>query len=204
MPRVGILVECGPEGLEVLVCERICALLERPPQIVIEPDILPMDNKLRLIEECGTATRSLFDRGCERVVILSDERPAWPDRKQPLCWYNERVRIREELQREGVANRPVSLVCIEREFESWLLHDHQLLSALLSRKTRPVRVPRQKHPDRIPNPKGRMEAIFDEHGARYVDVQYARRIADLLDDLTRLKRCATFVRFAEKITGRVL
>jgi hypothetical protein len=26
-PRVGILLECGPDGLEVHVCRRICALL---------------------------------------------------------------------------------------------------------------------------------------------------------------------------------
>jgi hypothetical protein len=75
MPRVGILVECGPDGLEVNVCGKICALLQRDTGIVVEPTIVPMGNKLRLIEDCGTATRVLFNQGCERVVILWDERP---------------------------------------------------------------------------------------------------------------------------------
>jgi hypothetical protein len=202
MPRVGILVECGPDGLEFHVCLRVCALLQRDAGVEIEPDIVPMGNKLRLIEECAVATQTLFNQGCERVVILWDERPPWPDMDEPLCWSRERARILEGLRRANLADRPVFLVCIEREFESWLLHDHQMLSALLSRKTRAVRITRQKHPDRMPNPKGQMMTLFRKHGATYVDVQYARRIADALDDLGHLMRCPTFRRFAERIVGR--
>ena len=80
MPRVGILVECGPDGLEVHVCGRICELLQRRTGIVTEHTIVPMTNKLGLLEGCGPVTRSLFDRGCERVVILWDERPPGPIR----------------------------------------------------------------------------------------------------------------------------
>jgi hypothetical protein len=123
---------------------------------------------------------------------------------EPLCWHRERVRILAGLQRADFADRPVFLVCIEREFESWLLHDHQMLSALMSRKTRPVRISRQKHPDRMPNPKGQMMTLFRKHGATYVDVQYARRIADALDDLDHLLRCPTFRRFAERVVDRAL
>ncbi|MHB1559592.1 MAG: DUF4276 family protein [Isosphaeraceae bacterium] len=202
MPRVGILVECGPEGLEVHVCGKICALLQHATGIAIGAEIVPMGNKLQLIEDCGPVARRLFETGCERVVILWDERPPWPDRNEPLCWHHERLKILESLQRERVADRPVSLVCIEREFESWLLHDHRLLSALLSRPTRPVRVPRQNNPDRIDNPKGRMMSLFRQHGATYVDAQYARRIAAALENLDHLRRCPTFRRFAERIVGR--
>jgi hypothetical protein len=204
MPRVGILVECGPDGLEFHVCRKICALLQRDTGVVIEPEIIPMGNKLRLIEGCAVTTQVLFNRGCERVVILWDERPPWPDMNEPLCWHHERVRILEGLRRANLAGRPVFLVCIEREFESWLLHDHQLLSALLSRKTRTVRIPRQKHPDRMPNPEGQMMTLFRKHSATYVDVRYARRIAEALDNLDHLRRCPTFRRFAERIVGRTI
>lgn len=202
MARVGILVECGPKGLEFHVCGKICALLTHVAGIAIEPEIVPMGNKLRLIEECAATARALFNRGCERVVILWDERPAWPDKNERLCWHRERTRILESLRSENLDGRPVSLVCIEREFESWLLHDHDLLSALLSRRTRPVRVSRQKHPDRMSNPKGRMMSLFKQHGATYVDVQYARRIAETLECLDHLRRCPTFRRFAERVVGR--
>jgi hypothetical protein len=205
MPRVGIVVECGPDGLEFHVCRKICALLQRDTGVVIEPTIVPMGSKLRLIEDCGPTTQVLFNQGCERVVIRWDERPPWPDMDEPLCWSRERERILERLQQSNVADWPVSLVCIEREFESWLLHDHQLLSALLSRKTRPpARISRQKHPDRMPNPKGQMMTLFRKHGATYVDVQYARRIADALDNLGHLMGCPTFRRFAERVVGRAI
>jgi Domain of unknown function (DUF4276) len=204
MPRVGILVECGPDGLEVHVCGRICALLQQRTGIVIEHTIVSMTNKLGLLERCGLVTQNLFAGGCERVVILWDERPAWPDQNERLCWHLERARVLQELERANVSHRPVSLVCIEREFESWLLHDHQLLSALLSTGTRRVRIPRQKNPDRMPNPKGRMMSLFKQNGKTYVDVQYARRFAGALDDLNHLLRCPTFRRFAEKVAGRRL
>jgi hypothetical protein len=160
MPRVGILVECGPEGLEFHVCRKICTLLERDTGIEIEAQIVPMNNKRDLLEGCGAVTRSLFHDGYERVIILWDERPAWPEKNERLCWHHERVKILEELERANLSRRSVHLVCIEREFESWLLHDHRLLSYLLSTATRPVQVLRQKNPHRMPNPKGRMTTLF--------------------------------------------
>jgi hypothetical protein len=78
-----------------------------------------------------------------------------------------------------------------------------LLADVLSTAAHRVRVPKQQKPDRMPNPKGRMMALFKQYGRTYVDVQYARRIADSLDDLTRLMRCSTFRCFAAGITGKV-
>jgi hypothetical protein len=150
-------------------------------------------------------TRLLFDSGCERVVILWDERPPWPKMGEPLCWANERERILRELQQAGVTNKPVFLVCIEREFESWLLFDERLLSAILSTDAHPVKVPKQRRPNRMPNPKGTMTTLFRKYGGKiYVDTLYARRFATCLSDINRLKKCSTFRRFAEKLTGCTL
>jgi hypothetical protein len=107
-----------------------------------------------------------------------------------------------ELTQVGIDDQPVYLVCIEREFESWLLFDHPMLSDILSTPAHPVRLPRQKNPDRIANPKGRMMTVFKQHRKRYVDTVYARRFANALTTLTRLRRCPTFCRFAEKVTGK--
>jgi hypothetical protein len=202
MTKVGILVECGRDGLEVHICHRLCQLLGEYFRTQLQPDIVPMDNKQRLLEECGTATRLLFNDGCERVVILWDERPPWPKMNEPLCWHHERERILRELQQAGVAHRPVFLVCIEREFESWLLFDERLLSKVLSTAAHPVRIPNQRRPDQMPNPKGTMTTLFRKYGGKiYVDTAYARRFATCLSDVNRLKKCPTFRRFAEKLTG---
>jgi hypothetical protein len=44
--------------------------------------------------------------------------------------------------------------------------------------------------------------IFRKHGQTYVDVTWARRLAASLEDLSRLRRCETFARFAETVMGR--
>lgn len=204
MMKVGILVECGRDGLEVHMCRRICQLLSEYCEVQLQPVIRSMDNKARLLEECGTVTRLLFADGCERVVILWDERPAWPKMDKALCWHNDREKILQELQQAGVAHQPVFLVCIEREFESWLLFDERLIAKVLSTDAHPRHIRAQKHPDRLSNPKGVMITLFRQHGKNYVDTLYARSFATCLSDINRLKRCPTFCRFAEKLTGYAL
>jgi predicted secreted Zn-dependent protease len=43
-----------------------------------------------------------------------------------------------------------------------------------------------------------------QNGHSYVDRIHAKKIVEALPDLTRLRRCETFVRFAEKVTGKKL
>jgi hypothetical protein len=96
----------------------------------------------------------------------------------------------------------VHLVCIERAFESWLLHDQLLLSAVLSRPAHPVKAKPPANPHRIRNAKGAMIKLFRQHRQRYVDVTWAGRLAANLDSLNRLLRCETFRRFAERVAGQ--
>ena len=49
-----------------------------------------------------------------------------------------------------------------------------------------------------------MIRLFRQHGHTYVDVQWARRLAENQQDLSRLRNCSTFRRFAEKVMGRPL
>ncbi|MGO8744473.1 MAG: hypothetical protein ACLQNE_00655 [Thermoguttaceae bacterium] len=203
--KVGILVECGRQGLEDVLCRRICALLREQTGVAFEIDIVPMDDKKNLIRNCGAATARLFDDGCDRVVILWDQRPAWPKKGEALCWHNDKQDILASLRQSHVTDLPVHLVCIEREFESWLLFDERMLSRVLSSDAHPVRIGQQRNPDRMPNPKAAMTSLFErQRGWRYVDVQYAAGFARCLKDLTRLRRCATFRRFAERVLGRAI
>lgn len=202
MSKIGLLVECDRDGLEVVMCRRIGELLSEDHGVEVELDIVPMDNKERLLEDCGSVVARLLADGCDRVVILWDERPAWPEMGQPLCWHNDRLQVLAELRRARVSARNTHLVCIEREFESWLLFDKAMLSSALSRPTHQVSANPPRHPDRIDNPKGAMMTLFSKNGAgRYVDTQAARRFANGLSDLNRLRKCATFQRFEKKIFG---
>ena len=202
--KVGLLVECGREGLEAIVCRKLCQLIAADRDIKIELEIVPMDNKARLLEECGTATANLLANGCERVVILWDERPAWPTMGAPLCWHNDRVQALAELQAANVPEDAACLVCIEREFESWLLFDNKMLECVLSRPAHKVTVPKQKHPESQPNPKGMMTTLFRKlAGKTYVDVQFAKQFASCLSALNRIRKCETFQRFELALTGEL-
>ena len=121
---------------------------------------------------------------------------------EPLCWHNERLQVLAELKKAKVSTGKAHLVCITREFESWLLFDKTMLSCALSRPTHPVSANAPRHPDRIDNPKGAMMTVFSKCGAgRYVDTQAARGFAECLSSLNRLRKCATFLRFEQKILG---
>ncbi len=196
--KVGILVECGREGLEDVMMRRICTLLQQEHGEPSAFEIVPMDNKARLIRDSGAAVANLLRDGCDKVVILWDERPAWPDRRERLCWHEDRQHILASLQANQVETAYAKLICIEREFESWLLFDEPMLSRVLSREAHPVKVSAQRNPDRIKNPKGAMRKLFREHGGGcYNDVQLARRLAASLLELNRLRKCSTFVRFEQ-------
>ncbi len=198
--KVGLMVECGREGLEAVVCRRICDLLRQNHGADIEIDIVPMNNKRHLIEQSGATASALLQTGIDRVVILWDERPAWPKTGEKLCWHNDRADILANLSGHNVQIEKVGLVCIEREFESWLLFDHPMLSNMLSRPTHMVVVPKQNRPDRNPDPKGTMTSLMRQlAGETYVDVQFAARFAKHLVSLNKLKKCSTFKRFVLKL-----
>lgn len=203
-PRVGILVECGRDGLEVHLCRRICALLREQHGASFDERIVPMENKKLLLEECATATAALLDEGFDRVVVLWDEEPAWPDKDEVLCWSRERQEVLHALEGASIDAAAVHLVCVERALEAWLLFDDAMLSRVLSRPTHKARVKAPAHPDRLSNVKGVLMKIFRTHGQRYADVAWASRIAVELKDLKRMRHCDSFRRFAEKALGRPL
>jgi hypothetical protein len=199
-----ITMECGPEGLEVHFCRRICFLLREQHGATFAERVVPMDNKRRLLEGAATAASALLAEGFDRLVILWDEEPSWPDKHESLCWHGEKEHLLATIGGQGLDREAVHLVCIERAFESWLLFDEGLLSRFLSRPAHPVRVRAPANPHRLRNAKGVMMKLFRKHRRTYVDVSMGAQLASKLENLTRLRRCKTFRRFVEGILGRAL
>ncbi|OGG56219.1 MAG: hypothetical protein A3F84_10135 [Candidatus Handelsmanbacteria bacterium RIFCSPLOWO2_12_FULL_64_10] len=197
--KVGMIFECGPDGADKKVCEHLARMLL--PEIEISS--VTLGNKPKLISECGLAAAQLLGEGCERVVIVWDLYPPWRKSGQRPCRRADREAIAQSLSRAGVRSRRVYLVCIAEELEAWLLADGRAISAVLSKSTHPVDVGDTKKPEQVSNPKKRLTRIFREKTGRlYVDRVHAEKIIQALSDLNRIKRCATFVRFAIKATGR--
>ena len=89
MSKVGFIFECGPQGADKQVCEylakQICA--------GIVPVSRTLDNKPNLLRDAGKVAAELLADGCERVLIVWDLRPAWPDKKDRPCRKTEREAI---------------------------------------------------------------------------------------------------------------
>lgn len=193
--KIGFIFECGPEGADKQVCE----FLARE----IRPDIAPLsrtlDNKPGLLQDCGLVAARLLEEGCERVLIVWDLRPAWPGKKS--CRKVEREAVLAALAKAGIADRPVFLICIEQELESWLLADEQKISAYLSTAAHAYAAPRVSKPDRVPNPKAVMMNHFKAaRGWRYEDRTHAIKVLKAAQtNVKRLRRSPTFSRFESKL-----
>lgn len=195
--KVGLILECGPQGADKAVCEYLATLLDPEIEIVS----LTLNNKPGLIENCADATKNLFElEGCDRVVIIWDLYPAWRIGGERPCLIEDREQILEKLNNAEVNNTNVFLVCIKEELEAWLLSEHQAISAVLSRPTREVRISREQYPERVRNPKAALNRLFQENTGRpYNDLIHAKQIVQNIANTNRLRRCSAFVRFAFKV-----
>lgn len=111
--KIGFIFECGHEGPDVQVCRYLVQMLD--PAIKFVPSTL--DNKKKLVEDCGTVAKILLDE-CEKVIIVWDLYPAWRERGMRPCRHEDRQAIFRSLQAENVDLSKVFLVCIQEELEA--------------------------------------------------------------------------------------
>ncbi len=200
--KIGFIFECGPEGPDVQVCRHLVHKLD--PSIDFIPSTL--DNKKKLVENCGAVAKALLDE-CEKVIVVWDLYPAWRERGVRPCRYEDRQAIFQSLQAENVNLNKVFLVCIQEELEAWLLADHRAVTAMLRplKHPHPVsRISRFSNPDSVRNPKMRLTRIFTQElgpRRRYVDYRHALLIAREIGDFTKIRRSDSFQRFALKAAG---
>jgi len=200
--KVGVIVECGPQGAETKVIPHLASLVD-PAIQVVEP--VSLDDKDKLRRECGRWAKSLLDQGCDRVLIVWDLMPDWGEYEGSGCRHEDKEQIAASLKGAGLQpnDHRVRLVCVEKMLEAWLLADERALSEFLKTKAHPVTVRRRKRTESVHDPKAALNTLFGTSGSRirrYVDREHAIRIVRLLPDLSRLRQCATFCRFEDKLT----
>ncbi len=194
---IGFIFECGPQGADKQVCEYLATLLKPGTRFISRT----LDNKLKLLEGAAAVAKKLLEQGCERVLIVWDLRPAWPDKKDKPCRAKERKILLDGLNKEGLRNAAVYLVCIEQELESWLLASDHAISAFLSTPAHPYQAKKVKRPDQEANPKAVMNNHFTAaRGTRYEDRVHAVKVLKAAGlDWKRLRRSASFARFESKL-----
>jgi hypothetical protein len=200
--KIGFIFECGPQGADKQVCEYLAAQI-RPG---ITPVSRTLDNKANLLKDAGKVAAALLAEGCERVLIVWDLRPAWPDKKHKPCRKSERDAILAAIANATIADSPVFLVCVEQELESWLLADETKISAYLSTSAHVYSAKRIRNPDQTKNPKSVMMNHFKTaRGWRYEDRTHAIKILRVADtDLRRMRHSESFARFEKLLPPPVL
>ena len=200
--KIGFILECGPEGPDVQVCRHLVQKLDSTIEFVSST----LDNKKKLLEDCGAVAKVLLDE-CEKVIIVWDLYPAWREKGMKPCRHEDRLAIFQSLQAENVDLDKVFLVCIQEELEAWLLADNRAVKAMLEplKHPHPVgRIIKCPNPDRVQNPKTRLTKIFTQElgaGRRYVDYQHAIKLVREISNFTRIRRSDSFRRFALKVAG---
>lgn len=198
MSKIGFIFECGPQGADKQVCEYLAEQIRSGITSVSRT----LDNKENLLRDAGKVAAALLADGCEKVIIIWDLRPSWPDRKSKPCRRDECIAILDTVAKAGVANKPVFLVCVEQELESWLLADETKISAYLSTDAHRYAANRTKKPDHVTNPKSVMMNHFKSaRGWRYEDRIHAIKVMKAAEtDLKKLRRSPSFARFEKLIT----
>lgn len=195
---IGLILECGPQGADKLVCEYLASKLRPNVPLVSRT----MNDKPNLLSNAAKAAALLLADGCERVLIIWDLRPAWPDTANKPCRAAECQTLLNSLDRAGLTNRPVYLVCVEQELESWLLADETKLAGFLSTPTHAHAVKRERKPDRVGNPKSVVMNHFKEaRGRRYEDRVHAIMVVRHDEpNWARLRQSDSFARFEAKLS----
>lgn len=125
----------------------------------------PQGNKLELFAKAGDVATTLFATGYDKVLIMWDILPRWnkPDGEQ-----QDTQDIQVSLVNAGVAAHPcLFLIAIHKELEAWLLADGTALSTVLSRPAHPVTIKDHKKADTEPNPKKKLEKLFETHNVPF-------------------------------------
>jgi hypothetical protein len=200
--RIGFIFECGPAGADQQVCEYLARKLLPGVECISRT----LDKKVHLLNDAGRVAAALLADGCDRVLIVWDLRPAWPDKKHKPCRRIERVALLEILDKVGIADQSIFLVCIEQELESWLLADERKLAKHLSTSAHQYTVPKVRHPDREQQPKATVINHFKAaRGWRYNDKVDAVRVVSRGEPAwDRLRRSQSFARFERKIKGKLM
>jgi hypothetical protein len=208
--RIGLIVEGFGD-------EAVCTSLVRR----ILPDVeavtcITLVNKPRLISACGQTTAELIARGCDRILIIWDLHPAWREKDEAPCRFEDRQQIEVSLKAAGVAQslihaktqaQSIHLVCIDRMLESWLHTDGRALTDVLTDHARTrmtKKLPDRRPPERIAEPKKELDNLFHKHcnGLAYNDRVHAIKIVGKMSDVRKIRTSMAFVRFEQILLGQ--
>lgn len=196
--RVGMIFECKKDGPDFRVCSYFAERLW--PGIEIDP--VTLGDKPTLVAECAKSAKLLLEDGCDRVLIIWDLRPPFPEDERLDC-VRECDLVKKALQTAGVNSPNVHLITIREELEAWFLADRNAIREFLRTEAHDVDLPSWKNPEKVKQPKAALINEFKRSPrlhCRYFDMTHALPIAQRCD-INRLRRVQSFARFAQKLNA---
>lgn len=192
--KIGFVLECckgGPdEQVYTYLAEYFCPALE------IEPPSTHINKKLLLEEFPETVVSLLESSGCDMVFVIWDLMPPWGAKK--LSCKDDVKKFKQKIQKFGIDETKVILVCIIDMLESWLIADGRALTTYLSElhPTHKVKVPDRKTLSQQRKPKD----VIWKYYPGYNDMEDAIKIVKLFPNFDRIaRRNKPFNRFKKKI-----
>lgn len=205
--KIGLILECGPEGADKKVCEAAVRKLVPGCEVVSRT----LDKKPKLLSECGAVAHGLLtiDK-CTRVLVVWDLYPGWRTDDEKPCRKADRSAALASIAAASLGtNRNISLVCISEELEAWLIGNVAAIRETIHRHLDPSRhyltkkLKAVKTGEKTRNPKKHLMKVFREHGGiQYLDRDHAHAIFANITDLKSLKDLPSFKRFAEKLLDK--
>ena len=195
--RLGLIVE-GISDREV--CEHILSEIEKRTSFSIDVEASPIGDFRTLKRECAPTAAQFLRSNREHVIILWDLYPRWGDKDRTCA--RDVAEIKRNLKHAGVDLAKITLICIDKELETWLLADERALGKMLSSPEHKVRVPRIKNPSSHTNPKKHMDRIFRKYKSKFPQYnpnEHAIKIAELVENCSRVEKIPSFARFVNKI-----
>lgn len=188
--KIGLIVECVPDGPETKVLPALGNLLRE----ALDYEIEPLGNKPKVLNDCGRYAKALIHQSkCDRVLVVWDARPRWKDEGVEIDPEKEKLKARASLDAHGLGkDARIHLICIVEELEAWLLADGRGVTARInqlrgSRGRLKARVADTKNVETIVWPKSIMDNLFRKHEVRdYNDWQDAGHIASAIPDARKL------------------
>jgi hypothetical protein len=163
-----------------------------------------LGEKQNLINDCGNTAKNLLV-DCEHVFICWDLYPAWQPKPARPCLKNDRDRIDASLKNAGVPSEAVSLICISRELEAWLIADGAAMIGAFWKPQRgaPPSISHENRPDNHIDPKKHLRRKFKTLGLGskphdYNAYYHAAKLADKAS-LERVAKSQSFCRLVCKL-----
>lgn len=198
--KIGMLCECAPGGPDVKIGEHFVKEFVPGAEFIG----VPMSNKDKLIQDCGREVKRLIEKEkCDRVFIVWDLAPAWPDMKQKRCRRRDKDGIERSLRAaygdDVLPEDKIVLLCIEQMLESWVIADAQAVMDYVKRPTHPApRFKEVRRPDEDRDPKARLIGYFAQAKRQYNEHVNAVPIIKRAS-LSKLQRSESFKRLEEKL-----